>query len=276
MSKPSVLDYLDIHLYLKDVYKYNKRHILHFSYDLWAQELRLKSRAYLRSVIIGEKTLSPSLTPQFVEYFNFNDLEIEHFLNLVQLKNCEDEKLKVFLSKKVLHLWKKNIEQVEIENLDEFLSDPLVPVIYTYLSFDDSPSRFEDIIKDTQYSPDKIKSAIRCLVWQKLIDGQVLSDGTISYKTIAPYFSVQNHPGSQTLKKFHLKNLRIAHKASQLPSDLRKYYVNYLALDENQFKELQLMIQQFNQEVLKKFDSQKRDQKKIYQINLQAFPSLLK
>lgn len=55
MKKPNIFEYLDIISYLSDYYMYRKSIHSGFSYESWAAELELKSRSFLRMMVLGKK-----------------------------------------------------------------------------------------------------------------------------------------------------------------------------------------------------------------------------
>lgn len=271
-QRPSIFEYLDLKTYLGDVYDYRKQSENSFSYQKWADEMGIRSRAYLRAIVLGEKPLHESIAVNLVRGLHLSEDEIEHLTILLRHETAATPELKKIFSKQLIANWKLKIQQIEIKDSSEFLSDPLLPVLFTYLSFDRTTPAADRMAADLKCSPAELKEALRKLIWLKLIDGDVSEDGAVSYKTIQPFFRVPSTTGSPYLKDFHVKGIQLAEKAADLPPQERKFYSSFVALSEEDFKQAQDLIQDFNQRLLKLFSSTDPNGKKIYRLNVQALP----
>lgn len=273
MTKPNIYEYLDIVLYLKDFYKYRKIRETGFSYEVWAKEIGFKSRSYLRSIIIGEKEFQIGMIQQFIESLSLDPKEVEYFVLLCQYGCKSNNVIRELAGKNLISIWKSKVLKLEIQNIAEFLKDPLIPVLFTYLSFDDSSSKFEDMQKVLGCDPTRLQNALKCLIWQKLVEGSLDECGEVSYKTVQSHFSVCGASNPTFIRNFHLDGLKLAElAATNFPSDQRKYYSSFVALDREQFLTAQSLIKDFNEKILALFNDKNIQGKSIYRINIQAFP----
>jgi uncharacterized protein (TIGR02147 family) len=272
MKRPLIFEYLDVGLYLQDVYKYRKSQEKNFSYAAWAEEMGIRSRAYLRALVLKEKPIHESIVPALIQGLRLNDEEVEYFDLLLRHAGAVLNSLKEAYGRQLLIKWKGVLQKIEIKDMQEFLSDPLIPVVFTYLSFDDSAPGVQDMARDLGCDVGRLQTALRCLIWQKLVNGEVREDGSVTYKAIETFFSVPSLPQSQVLKRFHLEGLSLAEQASELPSEQRKYYSTFMAADEAQFQKAQALIQDFNQRLLALLGHSQLRGKKIYRLNIQIFP----
>ena len=273
MTKPDLLQYLDVRSYLNDVYQFRKKTVPNFSYDFWSQEMGFRSRSYLRAIVIGEKPLHESVLANFVKSLNLTSAQTDYFTLLFRYSLAPTQELKDSYGRQLIQQWKATLNQIEIKDIESFLSDPFIPVLFTYLSFRDSSSDPEIICKALNCSLPTLQNSIRCLVWQKLIDGTIDEHGNIVYKTVQPYFTIPSISKSQYLKNFHREGLQLATEAMQRPSEERKYFSSFVAITDTQLLEAQKLIEEFNQKLLAIYDSDELKEKKIYRFTSQIFPA---
>lgn len=273
MKKPNLFEYLDVGLYLKDYYKFRKAKENGFSYELWVDELGLKSRGHLRSIVIGETKLTENLILDFIKGLKLNDPEAEYFALLTRYSTTTSNELKSVYGKTLLPFWKAQLHKIEISNSDDFLSDSAIPVVFTYLSFEDSACAINEICQALGYPYERVQNALKCLIWWKLIDGDVSPHGDIKYRTIKTYFNVPSAANNNYLKNFHIEGLALAKQAHDYPAEIRKYYSTFVAFSPEQFLEAQRMIQECQDRILAMVEDSCLGDRQIYRINVQVFPA---
>lgn len=271
MQYPDLYEYLDTSLYLKDLYKYKKAKVPNFSYDLWATELEFKSRSHLRDIVIGQMPLTETLIPLFINGLKLDSQQTEYFTLLAKYSYAQSKQLKEVYGKSLIMLWKAKLHQIEVQDLQSFLADPILPVVFTYLSFDDTSSEISEISKRLNCDVLRVQNALKCLVWQKLVDGKIAEDGSVQYKTAQPFFKIPYSPNNHYLKQFHLDGLKLAEQAQELSVNDRRFYSSFVALSVEQFEEAQKMIRECNDRILSLFDSPTLDQRRIFRLNTQIF-----
>lgn len=268
-KKPSVFNYRDCGEYLNDLYKFRKRSENSFSYEKWAQEMGLKSRSYLRYLCLGEKLPTASLIPQLLRGLQLTDDEASYFITLVNLASAPNNEVKAIYTKEIFRRWTQKIKQTEITEIIEFLADPIVPQLFTYLSFEDAPTTPDQWAQDLKCSAERIQSALKCLIWQKLVDGQVQENGEIRYQTVSPHFAIPTTAANTHIRAFHLEGIKQAQAAVSASPDTRKMYSAFFALTPEQFARAQELIQDFNKQMLALFDEKSIHGKKLYRLNQQ-------
>lgn len=272
MKRPNIFEFLDISDYLKEIYKFKKHNEKNFSYEVWVSELELKSRGHLRAIVIGETKLTENLVESFIKGLSLTASEAEYFLLLTKYSCADSPQFKEIYGKSLIPLWQTNLRALQINDIAEFLSDTIIPVVFTYLSFEDTPSDMNIMSEKLNCNVERIQNAIKCLVWQKLVDGIVNESGEITYKTTKPFFNIPTSPNNFYLKNFHLEGLKLAEKAHDFPADLRKYYTTFVALSPEQLLKAQQIIQDCNQRILALFNTKELENKNIYRLNVQIFP----
>ncbi len=271
-QRPIVYDYRDLTEYLKDFYKYRKRNEPSFSYEKWAEEMGLKSRSYLRYLVLGEKIPSAGLLPSLLKGLQLDDEETSYFITLFNYQSAPNNEIKAVYTRTIFRAWTRRIQEIEIPDISEFLSDALVPQLFTYLSFEDSPSNLDQWSRDLNCDSERIKKALKCLIWQKLVNGAVQENGDILYRAASPYFRVPSGASSIHIRAFHLEGLKQAQAAIQDSPENRKMYSAFFALSPEQFARAQELVQDFNKQLLTIFNEKSIDGKKLYRLNQQLIP----
>lgn len=118
----------------------------------------------------------------------------------------------------------------------------------------------------------RIQNALKFLIWNKLIDCDVLPDGTFKYKAISQFFKVPNFPNNGFIRNYHINNLKLAEEAHDYTKDSRKFHSYLIALTPDQFNETVEIIKKCNDQLLTLFNSNELGDKKIYLFNYQMFP----
>jgi uncharacterized protein (TIGR02147 family) len=273
MQAPNLFEYLEVQYYLLDLYKYKKATVPSFSYALWASDLGIKSRGHLRDIVTGQVEITENLIPVFIQGLGLNSEEIEYFTLLVRYSTASSRTTKAAYGKVLVQNWKIKLHQLEIQDLQKFLSDSIIPVVFTYLSFDDTSSEVKTIANSLNTDTSRIQEALRCLIWQKLVDGHIDSDGIVKYKTVQPYFKIPDHPNNEFLKTFHMEGLKLAMKSHDLDPQTRKFLSTFVALSPQQFEEAQDILRDCGDKILGLFESPTLDERAIYRINFQLFPA---
>lgn len=277
LLKPRILEYQNILEFLKDTYKYRKQTTVGFSYEKWAGEIGLRSRSYLRALVLGHKPLQESVLPLLLKGFQFNDKELHYFTLLFRLQITPPSELRNVYMREVFSAWKTKIQEVEVTNTVEFLSDPLIATLFTYLSLSTTTSDLMVIAKDLACEPGDIQKALQHLIWSKLVDGVLEEDGSVSYRTIVPFFKIPSLPGNQHIKAFHIEGIRQSQAAVSLSPEVRKMFSSFFVLDRDQLKLVQGLIEDFNQNLLSIVSTPASannpgTEKRIYRLNQQLFP----
>jgi uncharacterized protein (TIGR02147 family) len=266
---PCVFDYRDLSEYLKDIYKYRKATEAGFSYEKWADEIGLKSRSHLRYLVLGEKSAANSMLPLLLNSLKLTEDETAHFVNLFHLQIATTPEIKAVYIRQIFKVWVHHLETTDILNFSEFLSDPIIPQLFAYLSFEDAPTDIQQWSRDLQCDVERVQNALRCLIWQKLVEGRVSENGETSYATTSPYFRIPSSDGNTYLRAFHLEGIKQAEEVARGNPENRKLYSTFVALSSEQYQRAQQLIQDFNLQLLALFDEKTLNGKKLYRLNQQ-------
>ncbi|WP_413287666.1 TIGR02147 family protein [Bdellovibrio sp. HCB337] len=272
-SRPALLEYLDIHLYLRDLYQFRKLTERDFSYESWASELGIKSRSFLRLVVLRKRTLTAPVFKTIIQKLKLSPDEVQYAHVLFQYSFTEEKGLKEIYGKELAKKWNAHVGSIVIEDLGTFLEDPLIPVVFTYFSYEKASSDISVIAKTLMSNDIQIQNAIVVLTKMGLLHSQLNDRQEICYKTKENHFKVPETPGLNFLKRFHLEGLDQARKAHDLPFEERKFRSLLLTLSQPQIALAEKLINDFAHAIFKQVElSDKDESAKVYRLNLQFFP----
>ncbi|MCK5023834.1 MAG: TIGR02147 family protein [Candidatus Aenigmarchaeota archaeon] len=85
VEPPKISSYLDYRAFLQDLYQYKKATDGDFSFATWAKKANIKSRSFLRLVIVGKRTLTESVLPALVRSLELEKKRISIFYDFGSL-----------------------------------------------------------------------------------------------------------------------------------------------------------------------------------------------
>ena len=270
---PSVIQYLDLSLYLKDIYEFNKNNMPNFSYESWADDLKIKSRSYLRLIVTGKRPLSDEVANQLIDYLCLNSKEAIYFSILAKYSETTSVKTRERYAKILAEHWNESLQIFEVQNTEPFLMDTLAPQVFTYLSFKDTQKTLKAIRQNFNIEIERAHQIILNLKQAELIRVIHTIQGELEYQTLHEFFKVPDQNSHEFIKKFHLEGLTMAEKAQDLPFEVRRYRSLMFALSTEQMSQAQELINEFAEKVLKRFQTENALGKNIYRLNLQLFPT---
>lgn len=273
MKKPILFEYLDLVLFLKDIYRFRKLNEKNFSYEKWSQELGLKSRSYLRLIVMAKRPFSATLIPQFAKQMNFSSEETEYMNSLVQYSQANSAELRESYGRRLIQKWKYTLNQSVVENTEAYLSDALTPIAFTYVSDLKGKATLSSLRQHLQISEEHGQNLIKNLIRLNLIEAYPTKDGNFRYQALNNFAKVTDDPYNPLIKKFHFEGMRQAVEAHDLPTELRNYRSIICSLSAEQVLTLKGLINEFVKASLATSETETTQPKRrIYRLNLQLFP----
>lgn len=265
--KPKIKKYLSVHQYLQDFYLFRKEEGLHFSYDVWAKELGVNDKSYIRLMVFGKRPINARMTAAFLENLGLSADDQEYFAILVQYTQSKTREQKEAFGKKLISLLKNDTDRLEIQAHHDFLSDPFLPRLQVLLSFQDlqaSPAQVAWLLGITE---DVVMASLA-----KLEDLRLIEKTESGYRPLKKSFKVPDQFGDLGLENFYKKNLEDAQEAMNLPKDERRFKSLFLPLNKEEFNEYLNALQVFVNEQLFKFNRDEYADRRLYQVHFHAFP----
>jgi uncharacterized protein (TIGR02147 family) len=268
LEKPQIQNYLNVHHYLGDLYTVRKNNEPGFSYESWAQELDLKSRSFLRQVVIGRRGLTENLTKLFCDRLNLQGTDREYFELLVQYSNSKNQQIRNLYGKKLMQLIKTDFAQTEIENYYELVATTLHPKILTLLTFKDIKKDSTTITRLLGAEEEEVQTGLKALERLKLIE---LNEKTGEWQATQKQVKVPDLIGDVALLDYHAQSLQEAIAAQVLPKDQRRYKALLLPFSSDEFSEFLEDLQVFVKQTMKKFDTDDLITRKLHQVNFNVY-----
>lgn len=278
LESMKIWDFSNAIQYLRSYYEHKKNTEKNFSYATWALQMGIKSRSFLRLVLVGKRNLTNDVAEIISNTLPLSPLEKKYFLTLVQLENTRQLSDKVVLNSSLQQLRKKyalknhDFAEIQKQDLYDFFSSFQIPRLQVLISIENIDKSSTHLAQLLQMKESDVLSHLQTL--NKLGLAKCENNQWIATKKD---LNTQDHPGDIALQSFHKKSLEEAIAAIALPATERKYQSLVLSLHEADFKavhqELRGCLEQI---VLKYADRNNRDQSndplKIYQINLNLIP----
>ena len=273
ISWPKVQGYLSATRYLQDLFVARQKQDSQFSFEIWAAELNFKSRSYIRMICNGERKLTPHFIDIFSKKMNFNEVEKEHLSLLALYDKTKNPTQKKFFLNKAIENLETPKDRLQIKNYVEFLSSPISPLLQIILAFDDIELTLEQLKLLLNEDSKTIKTNLLQLLNMQLITANGPPDHPQTlWKSNHHSYDVPDLPGNQALLDYHRAHLKIAEKALGIDPQLRRFRSLIVGLSTNEFKELTQEIEMFLKKIINQFNTNQLDNRRIYQINVQAYP----
>lgn len=281
LELPDVKSYLDVRLFLQDVYAYRKQKDVTFSYQVWADELEIASKSYLRFAIVGRRKISPELVTKFCKFLFQNESDYEYFTLLVCYSQADDPIQKKIFGRKLISFLKSK-EDVQEINLPDLCKSPMAVMVRNVLTFADAVKDEKSLSHVFDTDPKKMKSVLASLHaagWiekdenssnplKEEIKGAV--DHWIATKKV---IKIADSPQDPSIAFYHENSLKTALlQASLIPVNERSFRSLGLALSAAQYGELMADWDEFVRALFLKYDSELFFEKRMYQINFNLFP----
>lgn len=273
-AKPVLWDHVEVISYLRAYYDYRKQQSADFSYAIWASELQIKSRSFLRLLLTEKRSLTEDMAANFTHALKLNQKEIRYFNHLVALARTTKIESQELHGRELLRLRQKfalkGHELVEVNEADlfEFLSSYQMPRLQVLLSLNDIDKSAANFAKLLSMTEDKVAELLTTL--KNL--GLAKQNEQGQWEANEAKLATPDALGNIALQSFHKKSLEEAVQAISSPKETRRYQSLVMALTQEQFEELHKDLRLYLAQTLKNYDSNSGKNKKVYQINLNMIP----
>lgn len=270
MKTPYVLNYLDAYVFLQDIYKYFKSCDANFSYQIWSDQLAVKSKSYLRFTSLGRRKISDELLSKLSAWLNFQtEIEKKYFLLLVQYTQASHPEIKQIISRALIELIRLDQNAFEIQKQTAAGLNSLSLQIRDLVSYEDIQHSTESIAEHFMLSPNEILHHLSSLQKAELIKLTPENKWVSTHKSI----KIADDFGNHTLHNIHEQNLLDSIKMIRTNVNDRKYRSLTFALSEQQFLALNEKISNYLTTQFNEYTQDPVSQgKKLYQINYNISP----
>lgn len=265
-KKPNVKSYFSVTDFLSDVYKYRKTLEPQFSYELWAQDLGLMDKSFLRQLVIGRRTLTEKTFAAFCTNLNFSDEERHYFRILMLYSKAKNVEQRKIYGEKLRQLIQNNYQQDILENRSSFMLKPLYPRLLVLLSFTDITKTPESLAQRLDVSLEEINEGLKVLADLGLAK-KVVGTQDSNWESSSKAFKVPQNLGSKELLEFHKLCLLDAIEARAKDISERRYRSMIVPLEEKELQQFWDELDEFATSTLKKYDRPSLNAGNIFQIN---------
>jgi uncharacterized protein (TIGR02147 family) len=266
-SKPDIFAYLDVCLFLQDMYSYRKLANAGFSYESWARSMDVKSRSYLRFAIYRKRKISEELAQKFIINLGLNQNEKDYFVFLILYSQAKNPEQKKIFGEKLTHFLRSNSLPVDVKPHLDILGNPLVIAVRNILTFPDvlkTPQALAHLLKTPE---PEIYEALLKLRSQ----GLASCDGD-TWTATQEFIQIASTPADQALLAYHRESLLKAIQSQNLSPDERSFRSVTLALSPDEYQNYLKELGVFVTQLFGKFKSDSLQSKRLYQINFNLFP----
>lgn len=265
--KPEIKKYLDVLKYLQDFYSYRKSQNRAFSYDVWAKQLGVSDKSYIRLLVLGKRPINPKVAAALCSNLELPPEEEVYFLNLIQYTQAKTREHKDLFGKKLVSLLRNELDRLEIQAHYEFLSNPILPRLQVMLSFKDISQSASNLAWLLGVKTEEADKGLEKLLQLGLVEKK--NDG---YSAVKKSFKVPDHFGHLGLDAFYRRNLEEAQNAIDLPKEERRFKSLFLPLNPDEFGEFLSNLQVFVNEQLFKFNADEYSGRRLYQAHFNLIP----
>lgn len=260
---------------LRAHYEHRKTADAKFSYQIWADEVGLKSRSFLRLVLRGERSLTPEVAELFIPYFRMNKSQASYWRELAKLsqaKNLASKELACLNLNKLrakFAMKDHNFKELDPRDVYEYFANYKIPRLHTLLAYQSLNRTVSGLAILLQISENETAQMLQVLAQLGLCKSENEQFVSTTVQLQRPDLL-----GNVALQSFHKKSLHEAIEAIDYPKDTRRFQSLLLALSEEEMEEVSLELTRKLSEILAREENQKTDlkSKRLYQINLNLIP----
>lgn len=276
---PCVWDYFDPVSFLRDTYQFRKDTQVGISYASWALQLNIKSRSFIRLVLIGKRALTVSVAELFAENLNLTGPEKNYFLNLVRLQRSQKLADRELHSREVARLRHRygspstSTVDLSSKHYFDYFSSYKIPRLRVLLTI-------PELVKTPETLAELLKVKVSdCMQYLETLANLGLAETTDTMITAKSNWSATtgnlrspDSLGNVALQSYHRQSLQESIEAIKLPADIRNYQSLLLTLSPDQYELLKQELHQTLRDVLSRYSGFSAEDQKIYQINLNLIP----
>jgi len=269
-NTPSIFNYMDYRIFLKDYYKWKKASTPSFSYMIFAHKVGFGSKSFLPHVIDGKRDLTQSSIFQIGQGLKFDSKAMAYFEDLVAYNQSKTDNQKAHFFTRLVSHKKATKARFILKSQLKYFTDWYHATIRELVTLYDFNGDFAALAKKVRprISAAQAADSVALLVELGLISKQ----GDL-YEQTDRTIATGDDIRSQTVKKFHSQNLRLAEMAMDKVDLLdREVSCMIVGLSKEGFDNVKARIKAFRKDLAEVVH---RDGKarRVYHINFQLFPT---
>ena len=270
MKCPVIYDYLDYRAFLRDMFKFRKQQVKHFSYRFFARKSGFKSPNFLKLVSSGQRNLSYESIAKIAAGFSLKKQDQEYFEYLVLMNQAgtHDEKNKYYKKMMSIKGFGK-IKKIEKAGY-EYFSKWYCPIIREIIMFGNRKQTPEEIalLLNPPITVSEAKKALDLLITLKLIKKNKQGCWEQQNQNLTTGAEVQ----SLIVANFHREMLKLAQESiERYKGNQRDITALVLSVNHKQMGDIKEKTAAFRKELLK-LASHEKNPDLVMQVSIQVFP----
>lgn len=263
---PSVLEYQDYRIFLKDLYQERKTSRTGYSYRRFASDLGFTPSNYFHLVITGKRNLSQDAIGKIKTHLKWTAPEKKFFDHLVannqDADSTEHHKIEM---EKILGKHRKLVHPDQYA----YFSNWYIPVLREILALKNFVSELDWIMHKLMPRVEKklVKEALHVLARLKMI----VKTGGRWIQTDS-HLSTPPEIASELVRNYHREMIRLSALSLDLPAEKRDVSAMTMGLTTEQFQALKQKLVEFRDEIQRDLQSSTAQPTFVAQLNMQFFP----
>jgi len=269
LQEVSVFDFEDYHVYLQRWMEMQRARKPGFSFQVLANRAGLKSRSFLRLVTLGQRDLLHASAAKVSKAMGHAGKESEYFLALVEFNNAADPQDRSIHLHKLQKIRKPRRKTILSAQQYEFFHKWYIIPIWELVAVVPFGSDFRLIADrlEPRISEEEARHAVRIL-----LDLDLIKPSGDIYLRCEENLHTREEIVSKAIKTYQSETMGLAQRAlGCIPKEVRQIRTLTVGLDEERWKRLKTLIQDFQQQMAD-ITTEVPKVDRVYQINIQAFP----
>ena len=273
-SKPTIFNYLNYREFLQDCYNYLKEKDKKYSYRFIAMKVGSSSPSWLSDIIKGRINLTENYLNILSNFLNLTDKEALFFKLLVNFDQASSHALKKKYMDEILSSKKLKVD-ILTKNKFDYFRKWYIPVIREFLFL--LPFKGDDFKTVAKSLKPKItlKEAKEAISVLKSLD--LVSETTNGLiKPTKNNIKKDASVASAYIPSYHIENMRLAGESiDRFKKEERDISSVTIHLSDEMFAKAKDEIRKVREKLLI-FSNASKNNAKVYQCNIQLFPTTIK
>jgi len=271
IAAPSVFDYVDARIFVRDCTEHLKATDPDFSFRKFTKEIGMASPGHIHLMISGRTALTERSAIKLAQGFELNKVETKAFLDLVLLESVSDDQSREELKQKIIND-RMNRKKTKLKKHQfAYFSHWYYPAIRELVGLADFKMDLSWIASRLrgQVSTSEVSQALKTLFALGLIRsegaGVVQSEPSVSTDDVTAH--------SDLIAEFHKAMMEQAQESqSSVSESLREISGMTITIGSSEIEKLKQDVLEFQRAVFQKYGQAKPHHDQVYHMNLHLFP----
>ncbi len=268
MQEPSVLNYTNYRLFLRELYAYRKTERATYSFRELSKDFGFTASNFLHLVIAGQRNLSTNAINKIKSNVRWSAQAKKYFQHLVlfnQATKPEERKAHLTELEKILGKKRTLLKPDQYR----YFSHWFMPVLKELVALKGFVSHLNWISKKLkpQVPEDEVREGLRVLENLKMIEKK---GG--KWVQSQEHLTTPREVNSDMIHHYHQEMLRLSLSALGMPSAERDVSAMTMSLSEAQYDWLKQRVMDFRDEIQQELQGMTDAPTRVAQLNIQLFP----